>query len=421
MARYWLGPWVWSDGWNAPPQTVALLDLRSVAACALAGTVSGFGLFITANATDLGSDYENLGTDPLASWGASARNRWTSALALPQALQANTLRGALWETLTIQADPTGEDRAPPLMPTTSGRYEIWLAGQLVDSKPFRLTDAEATPVIDLHRRIYRQARLDSLAEKCRDRFGQVNLNHYRKVLGYWVRKYGINYRNFQPADVPDEEPLAPETAITDNFNRSDADALGSSSEGWSWTEVFGDNDIVSNQATNPSATTNSRSRAESDLSSSDMYAQVALSSHATANSRSGPVARYSDSADTCYLFRVRNSASATYTLFKVVTGVETSLASGNATAVTGGTAKLTVNGSALEGFLDSVSKISVTDSAIASGTRAGIHFSTTVQSSLDDFEAADLAVAGQPLVKRMGGVAFMSHGGYQPGTGTMRW
>jgi hypothetical protein len=28
---------------------------------------------------------------------------------------------------------------------------------------------------------------------------------------------------------------------------------------------------------------------------------------------------------------------------------------------------------------------------------------------------------GQPAVKRMGGVGFASHGGYQPGTGTMRW
>ncbi len=31
------------------------------------------------------------------------------------------------------------------------------------------------------------------------------------------------------------------------------------------------------------------------------------------------------------------------------------------------------------------------------------------------------APAGQPTVKRQGGVAFMSHGGYQPGSGRMQW
>ncbi len=36
-----------------------------------------------------------------------------------------------------------------------------------------------------------------------------------------------------------------------------------------------------------------------------------------------------------------------------------------------------------------------------------------------DYTAA--GAAGQPTVKRQGGVGFMSHGGYQPGTGRMQW
>lgn len=368
---------------------MATLDLRSVAACAqVGGTPQGFGLFITANATDLGASYENLGTDPMSPWGASARQRWRSALALPQALQANTLRGALWETLTLQSDPIGDDRCKPLVPNARARrYEVYLGGQLADSKAFALADPESTPLIDLLKRQYRAIREASLAGLCRDRFGQIAPEHYRKVLGFWVRKYRIAYRAMQPADLPDEEPLTPETTITDNFNRTDADALGSSSEGWSWTEVSGDIDIVSNQAKNPTSAV-SRARADSDLSSDDHYSQITL---ASVTDHAGPQCRFASAADTSYLF-IAHPLGAFSALYKIEAGSFTALSTGNATVASGSVAKITADGSDIECFDDGVSMIGpVTDTAITGNTRCGIAAHGSTNQILDNFEAADLA------------------------------
>jgi hypothetical protein len=400
MARYWLGPWEWDSTdasrpfWRAPLQSVGSIDLRSIPQCAGTVTPSGFGLFVTANAVNLGSSYDNLGTDPTQAWNSQSKIRWQSALGLPNALTGNNLRQILWETLTIQSDPTGDNRAKPLVPANGRRYEIWLAGQLTDSKAFSLSDAEATPLIDLLKRTYRQLRQDSLDGLHLNKLGQVDLAKYRKVLGYWVRQYAIDYRNFQPVDVPDETPLDPDTTITDDFNRDNNDPLGSSSEGWSWTETSGDTDIASNEAKTTSG--GSRARAESDLSSADQYAQIKVTAYGS-NRAGGTCVRYNSGADTCYLYALENSAGSTNRLFKCVTGSLTQVGStvGETAPTPPFTVKLNISGSSLEGFRDGVSKVTATDSAITANLRTGLYGDLNV--TQDDFQASDgLSATGNP-------------------------
>lgn len=408
MARFWLGPWVWESGalphWRMPTGAIGLVDLRSVAACAMAGTVAGFGLFTTPDAIDLGSDYENLGTDPLLPWTAQAQNRWRSALQLPQTLAANNLREAIWETLTVQADPIGDDRAPPLMP--SGReWQLWLGGQVIARKDFALSEPEAAPTIDLLKRNYRKARLDSLAGHHRDQLGQVSLTHYRKMLGYWAQQYGISYRNFQPTDVPDESPLTPATTLNDNFNRADQSGLGTASGGFTWSNPIGSSlwDIVSNQAQYGTGDTGEDvERAESDLSGVDCYCQIKVvevhdgSGGASFISADTIARKDSTSTATYYLGQsFIESSISHHRLYKNVASSFTELGSNTDSISANEVQKLSCNGTTIKLLIDGVEKFSVTDSDISTGTRCGIRTDcgdTNSYSIADDFQAADLAV-----------------------------
>ena len=89
--RYWVGPWVWGIAagqscWTAPAGALASLDLRSVPQCAAAVAPLGGGLFVTANATNLGAAYTSLGTenDPRdLTMGPVARAAWAAWFGLP--------------------------------------------------------------------------------------------------------------------------------------------------------------------------------------------------------------------------------------------------------------------------------------------------------------------------------------------------
>jgi hypothetical protein len=384
MARYWLGPWEWesADGaayWRAPLGADPCLDLRSVPACGTR-TVSGFGLFTSLDSVDLGSSYENLGTDLQGAWGPSTRNRWRSALRLPETIQANNLLAAIWETFTVQSDPSGEDRAKPLVP--SGRwYELWLSGQRIRSKEFSLGDPEATPLLDLLQRDYRTIRAESLAVG--------DERHYRKVLGYLVRKYRIGYRAFQPADVPDEEPLSPETTWTESWP-TDGTTI-TTGQDQPWTEQSGDTTITSGTARH----TTGSCRCDTALSGSDNYCQAVYSLTSTGTTRlAGPSCRYAAASYDCYAGIQAGGASGngTFRPYKVVTAVLTALGTGGSQAQAA-TKKISASGTTIEIYQNGASVESITDSTHSVGVRCGLSWSnslTTVQ-AFDSVEAADLA------------------------------
>lgn len=391
MARFWLGPWAWntdleSPVWIAPAGSLGALDLRSLLQCGTAITPLGFGLFVTANTTDLGSSYSNLGTDPERLLTETQKRLWESTLLLPRTLVANRLMGIVYETLTLQADPTGDLRCLPLMPNMRRRFEVWLAQTKVSDRPWSFTAPEFDVARDTLKRVYRQLREGSLE-------GRAPPELYRKWLGFQVRKYRLTdnqYRALQPSDLPDETPLEPTTTIADSFNRADQAPMGNSAEGWSWTEVSGSWAIATNQASRNDITANASARAETDLSSDDHYAQFDRTNDVGSTSNyATPCARFAAAAETYYAVLVRDASSA---IFKRVAGTFTSLQAVTNDGTSPHTYKIQANGSTIEAFKDAVSLGSLTDTAITGNLRTGISLRENTSTG-DNVEAADLAAA----------------------------
>lgn len=187
------------------------------------------------------------------------------------------------------------------------------------------------------------------------------------------------------------------TSIADNFNRANSDTLGTLSDGsGSWTEVAGDNDIVSNTCAGGAAGSN-YSRADVDLASAAHYAQIDVVSWtgSSAGQAAGICTRYSSSADTCYVFYIRRDTS-NYRLFKRVAGSLTQIGSTVTEALP--SLPFTVKLSSSSGdvhtcAVNGTTKLSPSDSSITGNTRTGLftgNVSTDV-TSLDAFSAADLA------------------------------
>lgn len=389
--RFWLGPYVWSpthaEGvWLPPAGSLGGIDLRNETQCGTPVVPLGVALFGTANAMNLGAGYDNLGTDPDVVLTAAQKTGWRTKLLLPQAPAALTLRDLLWETLTIQADPTGVDRCRPLVPLVQGAgWECWLAGARLRRQPFDAGRPEWAPVVDQLRREYRRIR-----QACLN--GTMPPEHYRKVCGYWVRKYRLDYRAFQPGDLPDEPDLPPSTTITESFNKADSDTLGPD---LTWTETEGDQDVVSNTCEFQNNAAND-ARAESDLSSADHYCQVTRPNGSGSDtSYAGPCTRFAAAATTCYVLADYLSV---FQMYKLVAGTLTALGAGVAiTRADNDTYKLTNNGTTLTSRQNGVDKETITDSAIAGNLRCGVKGfwggGGAAKARVDLFEGADLAAA----------------------------
>lgn len=197
-----------------------------------------------------------------------------------------------------------------------------------------------------------------------------------------------------------DAPVIQGVVITDDFTRANADALGSSSEGWSWTEAVGDIDIVSNAAEVMTLNASVFARAESSLASDDHYAQADVLAYDTDSgagrtSAAGLLLRYHTSDVTHYLGRYLAGASQRWEIFRIITASATSIATQADTAPTAPyTMRFEVDGSALEIFHDDVSQLATTDTNITGNLRTGVREfqgpSNLVRTRLDNFEASDL-------------------------------
>lgn len=401
MARFWLGPWVWSGIWQQPSGSVGSLDLRSLPQCAATVTPQGFGFFVTPNAVNLGSSYTNLGTDPELTLTEQQKRRWESALGLPATLVTNRLADIVYETLTLQADPLGDDRCLPLIPSTRRRFEVWLAGVKVRDREWSFAAPEFDVTRDLLKRIYRALREASQA-------GQIPADKYLRWLGSQVRKYGLTgtqYRALQPTDLPDEQPLTPETTIGDTFVEGSNAELSAhtatgANGGFAWTELAGDLDVIAaDDVLENTATGESVARADQDLSSDDHYVQADITqADATDATSIGVIGRKDGTATaTYYLGLLRAAPSDTVQMYKRVSGTFTQLG-GSSPSVTRGfpdTIKLEMDGSAIKFYYEGVEKLSATDTAITGNLRTGVRVfrspSDTVKGRWDNFQAADLA------------------------------
>lgn len=290
-------------------------------------------------------------------------------------LTSNTIREVIWEILTLHGDATGLLRWKPLMPDANGRLEVRFGsdGIIKQSKLIPFISPEWESVLSV------------LHENYRMMLKTETHNKIARVLDYWEEKYGVHYSTFIPDDIIMIVSLPHETTFTESFNTADSNTLGPD---LTWVEVDGDWDIVSNKASAGGASHNN-ARAEHDLSGSDHYSQADVT-HAGSGD-AGVLARFSSSADTSYLFIFTNAGSA-YILYKNITGSYTSLQTAGGSAPTDDTFKIEVDGSSLEGFVNSSSVISVTDTAITGNTRCGIR-SFNISHTIDNFETADLISA----------------------------
>lgn len=206
-------------------------------------------------------------------------------------------------------------------------------------------------------------------------------------------------------------------AISDNFTRADNVDLSVGAP-FSWTDLAGDFQIVANQVKSTSATNiNNRSRAESDLASSNMRASVAVIALAgNVNRHVEALARYSSAADTAYGVRMSgpSGGASAIRLFKLVAGVYTLLGTGTSvTFLEGDFIKIEVDGAApnieLRSYHNGVLQETITgESSIDTGLRAGIgnNGNNASVSILDAFSAADLAAAARQSSLLLTGVGI---------------
>lgn len=404
--HYGIGPWVWQADeacWQPPAGAVCALDLRSLPDASLPATLGDrpYGFFAAPSA--LGSDYAALGVGDcreLASTGAM-RDAWQSLLGYRPS--GATLLDLLWDHLTNGGDPDGQAACKPLLPTQNGTLDLHLGGHsLVRRERFDRAHPHWSRVAAVHQADI--ARLVTEYDGLARGKGAAEAARLRavpeKVLGGLCQQYRIGFEDaatwrqlLPPSLRATLAPRKPETTITDDFTRANAATLGSSSEGWSWSEQGSGNWDLDTNAAEPQAP-DSVARADSDLSSANHTVQASVTAQ-VATSNPGVLARFSASAsNTYYMWRDSNDGNVLQ-LFKRVTGTFTQLGANVAeTPSPSFTLKLTVSGSSVEGFLDGVSKRTVTDTAITGHVRTGLR-DNVLGTKVDDFTAFDLAVASR--------------------------
>lgn len=364
--NWYYGPWVWDERlWRAPLGCVGI-DLRTLPQQGTRGGEPGMSLF-AGDLTENAADYVVVGRGHWSEVKPDARLRRI----LGHAAAGDTLADLVLSLISDRSDPAGHDAARPLMPSVGGSLDLHCAGMSAHAA-YRWGQRHTNKIRDVIRADFAAA-------------WEADPTHARKVLDYWSGKHAADWRQFVPPSllphVP--SPLPHETTIADTFDRADG-PIGTSSGGWSWSNVTGTWNIYSNAAGTSAGAGWLSCRAQSDLSSTDQYSQVVIG---TTKEYYGPSCRVDASAITFYQF----SADTTRYLFKLVAGTQTVIASTAGTQVGGQTWKTEANGSTIRGLVNGSQILSVTDTAISSGLRAGIAgFGASGYGVFASFEAADL-------------------------------
>jgi hypothetical protein len=194
--------------------------------------------------------------------------------------------------------------------------------------------------------------------------------------------------------------------FTDDFNRADSTNLGAG-----WVEVSGDWSIVSNQLSSGSAGGVIILRAAGAMATSDNSAQITIA--ATGAVSHGVWCRGNTNITQGYLWR---NDGTSWNLFSAVGGSFTSIGSFAAAAVAGDVAKIQAVGTTIKGFVNGIQRVSVTDTAVTTGTSVGIRAESTNVLRFDDFTGADVAT-GATGDAALSGTATMSATGLRATAG----
>lgn len=350
--------WEWvvdeekGERWQAPyGDNVGAIDLRSVPQMSVKGGEGGWGLFTYKEPKDIKGAVEMTDQDAL---------------------------NYAWSSLTTYSDPDGITAPKTLMPDNKSNLSM------------RIGDAQRTEKFD----IKTDPLKDKVLEVIQSEYKQIDsLEVRRKVLGANMIKYGVSdHTIFLPKFALDEGWEKPTTVIKDDFTDTaninlTAHTASGSGGGWAWASVSG-NMNIGTSGTNATSTFDTPVyRAESDLSSSDMYVQ--LDDNGSGSNRFGVVMiRFSSSVNTHYEGGHNGNGSDGVT--KVIAGVATSLSS--CTSVSGaGTLYFSAVGSTLTYKFNGTTCSTITDTSITGNTRGGIGMgSPRPQRTLDNFEAGDI-------------------------------
>lgn len=382
--EYYLGQWEWivDEGgyWNAPQSEFRTsgIDFRSIPQKSQAGGIpQGYAIF----------SYSQIVSDPSLIY---LGNKLDSPLSNPiltilkarlgiANFQETTLRGILWEALTVNADPTGQTRWKPLMPGHDSKMRLYLGTQ------GKIKEIALIPFISPEWDIV-------LAKYHEDYRNLVETENYRTVaksLDYLEQQYNVDYSYFIPDDaIVRIVSLPHNTTITDNFNCVNSDSLNCV---LTWTELTGDYDISSNKAICNTSNFNCEARADSALSSSNQYAQATASDSYSTRARGVIINKDSSATRSFYVMNVRDASGLKSQIYSVSSGTYTQLASVVSSFANGETVKGENNGGALAVYMNGTLDTSVTDTTYTN-LYAGLFAYNNVYLQ-DNFEAADLAVA----------------------------
>lgn len=421
--KWCIGPWRWvtdaenGDGYEGPEGTVSALDFRSIPDQSTAGNnLSGLGLFLVRG--PVGSEWEQIGQGNWHDIKADKRLRDIFPKRARKKLDADDLIGLIRQSL-IAGDPTGQEFCKPLMPGTLGTLEVSIAGQR-HCEQFRWgKSAESNIVRDVIR-----SDMDELIERCGKETDGKKKQHHRRVLDMLCERYGVDdWKEFvrpnRVKDIPGR--LQHETSLTDDFTRADQTGLGTAAGGWSWGSVTAGINIVSNRAR--STADNNASRAESDLSSADHYAEVDVIQSAATSRAMGARCRYASGANTAYEATSSGTSTGSFLLKRISAGTPTTLSTADRGSTTlSRTVRVTVSGSNLDCWEGGVSKTTATDTNITGNLRCGIGKSSTQQTGTqewDNFVCSDGAAGGILYTQLERGLRGVTRGVYTDRRGLM--
>jgi hypothetical protein len=363
--------------WELPPGTVGAVDLCS-------RSQEAQPVFV-ATSEPLDSSHVYLGRGDCREMAVDVAmlSAWESAVGYRP--NGERLVDLLWDQLTDGADPSGEGRCKPLMPTVAGRLELWLSGHsLVKSERFTFGQHKHTKQV---REVIQRDLRKTFAECCKKK-DKKDQEHYRKVLDYHAKQYRADWREFVPSDIAKDVPgpLKHETTVSDDFNRPDGPLGGN------WGIDAGSWVIEAGQA-HGTAAGSSYARYEVDLSSSNH----SVSGLMTLGGRRGALAaRYETGKLVGYVVYLA-SVGSNWGLWRMndSPGSFSLLAysdyGADAPAPVSMPVSLSVDGSTLNGRGDGFFEVSATDTQITGNLRCGMYVYSR-SAYIDDWQASDLAL-----------------------------
>lgn len=417
--NYYLANYVWdkeNSMWVQPHASDGLqgsLDLRSNTDCGTKGGIpSGYGLFDYANPIN-DITMIGLGSDLNAPIDSLQKSFFGPLLNLKDPLKGSTIKDMIFEILTTQSDPTGVSNVKTLMPDDKGNLQLIISGDKLISmkiqlpswrdklfpenqpkwvnKVFKLKSPEWANILKTMQYDYAMIRFQDI---------QNGSTHYRQVLGAWMKQYNLDDNKiFLMAGIPNEGWAYPATTLSENWNCT-ANPTSITCQ-LTWTNIDFAWGIVLNQATDEQANSfTNYSRAESDLSSSNMTVQAQIIAVTAANSsdnRLGVAGRYDSATNTAYTANMgfRGDNAFKIRAEKIISDVPTTLdADIIITNNIPEPIKLSLNGSTIKTFDNGTQEHNFTDSSISSGLRGGVYSRDTggvpATQILDDWTASDI-------------------------------